>query len=236
MKKMLMAAALLSAFLAWGCEAVFTQAPLTFLQRDPSALPPAQKLAFGADALASGDAAAISSAYDSIADYISANTLSGSEAVEFNSLAVDLMAADTGLGPLFDTVMPGLMTGTMPDMGDILTDIKDMNVSLTDSQTMDSYMTAVNANSGTPEPMQSLLAASVVMAPLISAYTDASGNLDVGGSSDFSSATLTGDEAAAFTAAETYINDAITGLGSSSEEADMLYSLTDFLGMGINPN
>jgi hypothetical protein len=45
-----------------GCQAVFTYTPLTFLQRPPSSLPPAQQLEYAQNALASGDKSAMAAA------------------------------------------------------------------------------------------------------------------------------------------------------------------------------
>jgi hypothetical protein len=58
---------LFAAVLAFGgCQAIFTYSPLAGLQRPPSSMTPAQRLTYAKDALASGDTAAMKSAYDAI--------------------------------------------------------------------------------------------------------------------------------------------------------------------------
>lgn len=51
-----------------GCEVIFTTSLLSFLQRDPASLPPAQQVAWAEQALASGDPAAMAAAYDLVKD------------------------------------------------------------------------------------------------------------------------------------------------------------------------
>ncbi len=49
-----------------GCQAMFTYSPLKGLQRPPSSMTPAQRLTYAQDALASGDTAAMTAAYQAI--------------------------------------------------------------------------------------------------------------------------------------------------------------------------
>ncbi len=56
-----------------GCQAMFTYSPLSGLQRPPSSMTPAQRLTYAQDALASGDTAAMKSAYDAIKNDTSAD-------------------------------------------------------------------------------------------------------------------------------------------------------------------
>ncbi len=49
-----------------GCQVLFTTSPLSFLQRDPSKLPPEQKISYAQDALAGGDTGAMARAFDAI--------------------------------------------------------------------------------------------------------------------------------------------------------------------------
>jgi hypothetical protein len=56
-----------------GCQAIFTYSPLTGLQTPPSSMPPAQRLTYAQDALASGDPAAMKTAYDAIKNDTSAD-------------------------------------------------------------------------------------------------------------------------------------------------------------------
>ena len=55
-----------------GCQAIFTYSPLSGLQRPPSSMTPEQRLNYAQDALASGDTAAMKSAYDAIKNDTSA--------------------------------------------------------------------------------------------------------------------------------------------------------------------
>ena len=55
-----------------GCQAIFTYSPVSGLQRPPSSMTPGQRLTYAQDALASGDTAAMKSAYDAIKNDTSA--------------------------------------------------------------------------------------------------------------------------------------------------------------------
>jgi hypothetical protein len=63
---------LFAALLLGGCEQFFTFSPVSFLQRPTSSMTPAQQIAFGQEALASGDAAKMAEAYSAL----TANTTS----------------------------------------------------------------------------------------------------------------------------------------------------------------
>ncbi len=56
-----------------GCQAIFTYSPLSGLQQSPSNMTPAQRLTYAKDALASGDTAAMKTAYDAIKNDTSAD-------------------------------------------------------------------------------------------------------------------------------------------------------------------
>lgn len=62
-----------AALLLGGCQAMFTFSPLSSLQRPPSSMTPEQRLTYARDALASGDAAAMRSAYEAIVNDTSAD-------------------------------------------------------------------------------------------------------------------------------------------------------------------
>ena len=62
----LIAGGLLVAVLLISCQAVFTYSPLKAFQRNPANMTPEQKVAYAQQALASGDPAAMKSAYDAI--------------------------------------------------------------------------------------------------------------------------------------------------------------------------
>lgn len=206
------------------CEDVFTTAPLAILARDPSSLPPAQKVSFAMDALDSGDADLITEAYNSIKDYLEDADLTGAEAVEVNSLAVELMAVDTGIGPLFDDTVAGFVSSETPDAAAILANLKDLELDTDDSADMQEYMDAIIANDGDPTPSQALLAATVVMAPIINAR-------DIEEDGSFDLETLTPAEQESLDAATSYIEAAVAGLGDDAEESEFLYSLTDYIGI-----
>ena len=55
-----------------GCQAIFTYSPLSGLQQSPSSMTPAQRLTYAQDALASGNTAAMKTAYDAIVNDTSA--------------------------------------------------------------------------------------------------------------------------------------------------------------------
>lgn len=62
-------ALLLTVLFALGaCQAMFTYTPLTSLQRSPATMTPAEQITYAQDALASGDTAAMKTAYEAIKD------------------------------------------------------------------------------------------------------------------------------------------------------------------------
>ncbi len=210
---------LTAAFFMAGCEAFFTHAPMEFLQRDPSSMTGPQKLEFASIALASGDKKDIHKAYKAIQKHIEDNNMSGDRAVEFNTMAVDLLSADSGAGPLFDQVAAEFVAGEEPELKDVNLMVKDLGISYQESDDMLSYLTAVSDNGGSPEPMQSILAAGVILAPVIADNTDADGNCaDITGTSQF-------------TAAKGVVQAAAADMEDGSDEKDQLYELADQLNM-----
>ncbi len=205
---MLLPVLLAAAVFLPGCEAVFTSAPLAFMQRDPSKLSPDQKMAFAENALASGDAESISVAYAAIADYIDSTSLSGSQAVEYNGMAADLLAADTGVASLFDQVVAGFVAGEEPDPAEIEQMVLDLGVTSSDGTAMGAYMDSVTANGGTPEPMQAVLAAGVIVAPVIDTVSSGDPEYD---------------------AAKAILQDAAAGMEDDSTLSDM----ADMLGITL---
>jgi len=103
-------AALLAALL--GCQAVFTFSPLSILQRDPSALTPAQQMKYAEDALASGDADAILSAYNALQADAAGSTDAG-----LNLLAAHLAMELSGVPGLLNGVIAGDIDFSAPDLG-----------------------------------------------------------------------------------------------------------------------
>lgn len=61
-----LAAVAVAALALGGCQAIFTWSPVTALARSPASMSPEQQVAYGRDALASGDTAAMQAAYDQL--------------------------------------------------------------------------------------------------------------------------------------------------------------------------
>jgi hypothetical protein len=62
------AVAMSAALLLGGCQAIFTYSPVQALQRSPSSLTPAERLAYAENALASGNKDTMKAAYNAIKD------------------------------------------------------------------------------------------------------------------------------------------------------------------------
>ncbi len=88
MKRIILTSVLISTFVFSACQAVFTYSPLSFLQRDLAALPPAQQVTRATDALGSGDPSEMSEAYDIIVGMLESS----------DDPALDLLAADLAFG------------------------------------------------------------------------------------------------------------------------------------------
>jgi hypothetical protein len=82
-------ALLLAALLLGGCEQVFTFSPVSFLQRPASSMTPAQQIAFGQQALASGDTTKMAEAYTAL----SANASSKDAQYTAAQIGVELSGA-----------------------------------------------------------------------------------------------------------------------------------------------
>jgi hypothetical protein len=94
------------------CERVFTTSPLEFLQRDTSSYSEAQTLTFAEDALASGDEAAMTAAFELLAD---------SENPETQLVAVELALGAAGVETVLTSVIANLaVEGADPET--VLTD------------------------------------------------------------------------------------------------------------------
>jgi hypothetical protein len=91
-----------------GCEQMFTYTPVAFLQTPASAMTPAQQVAFGQDALASGDKTKMAEAYTAL----SANTGSADAQYTAAQLGVEL----SGVPELVLDIAGGSVT--MPASGD----------------------------------------------------------------------------------------------------------------------
>ncbi len=97
MKKLCGAVGVLFLFLlVTSCQQVFTYSPLSWAQRDPSTLPEAQKIAYAKEALASGDTAAVTAAY---------NALKGSTDPDTQALASQLAVSASGINDAIADVL-----------------------------------------------------------------------------------------------------------------------------------
>ncbi|MFW5685195.1 MAG: hypothetical protein ACOC0O_00935, partial [Spirochaetota bacterium] len=105
-KSLRVASILLVLALVAGCESVFTTSPLSFLQRDPSQLSAGQRVTYGHDALASGDADKMADAFDALKD---------SDDPETQLLAAELAVASTGLEGKLTEVAAELANGGDPE-------------------------------------------------------------------------------------------------------------------------
>ncbi|MFW5744904.1 MAG: hypothetical protein ACOC2D_16635, partial [Spirochaetota bacterium] len=102
---------LLGAFtlLLASCENVFTTSLFSFLQRDPSRLSPEQQVAYGRDAIASGDPEAMAEAYEHLKDsddpetqLLAADLALG--AVELEETLLEVASADDPVATLEDAL------------------------------------------------------------------------------------------------------------------------------------
>lgn len=93
------AAVIMGTLVTASCEMVFTTSPLAFLQRDPSRLSPEQQVAFGRDALASGDRDQMAVAFE---------LLKESDDPEVQLLAGQLGMSATGLEAAVYEALPDI--------------------------------------------------------------------------------------------------------------------------------
>ncbi len=94
------AAVVMATLVSASCEMAFTTSPLAFLQRDPSRLSAEQQVAFGRDALASGDRDQMAAAFD---------LLKESDDPEVQLLAGQLGMAAAGLEAAFYGALPDIV-------------------------------------------------------------------------------------------------------------------------------
>ena len=103
-KTLLGASALVIVSCLASCQAVFTWSPLSFLQRDPSTMTTEQKLTYADEALASGDPAALASAYDTIAVEAAAHP----DDPDIQYTAAQLALQISGVGTVLDSFLTSL--------------------------------------------------------------------------------------------------------------------------------
>jgi hypothetical protein len=93
---------LAAVFVLGGCQAIFTFSPLSGLQRDPSSMPPGQRLEYAKQALASGDTTAMKKAYDAIKNDSSADAqyTAAQLGIELSGIPTALLDAVSNSGNL----------------------------------------------------------------------------------------------------------------------------------------
>ena len=120
---LVLAAALLSA----GCQAIFTFSPVAGLQQSPSNMTPAQRLTYAQDALASGDQAAMKTAYDAIK-----NDTSGPAQYTTAQLGIELSG------------VPAVLVQVANDPSSVTTQLNTINDYVTSHNIDPNYMVAAS--------------------------------------------------------------------------------------------
>lgn len=111
MKRWVMAiAAAVGALLMVGCQAVFTYSPLSGLARSPSQMSTAEVQQYATQALASGDPAAMTNAYDAI---------KGSTDPGTQLLAAQLAFGGSGATQVFNQVLGAIASNPNPTAADL---------------------------------------------------------------------------------------------------------------------
>jgi hypothetical protein len=111
-----------------GCQAMFTYSPLSGLQRPPSSMTPAQRLTYAQDALASGDTAAMKSAYDAIK-----NDTSAGAQYTAAQLGIELSG------------VPTLLVKVASDPSTVTAQLNTINTFITDNNLDPNFMVAAAA-------------------------------------------------------------------------------------------
>jgi hypothetical protein len=194
-------------FLLLGCEAVFTYAPLAFLQRAPSSLSATERLTYGENALASGDTETMIAAYEALANDTSdeAQYLSAQLAIEISGIADMLL-----------DVVDGSMT--LPTTGDTttLTDWLTAN----GGETTTSYLIAAGENLSSV-PSSELTTMDFVYGSLgmaLGAATQTDGTVD-----------FTNADAVKMDEAQAFMEVALAGMSTDDPSYAFLSSYNDFL-------
>ena len=209
-------------FILAGCQAVFTYSPLSFLQRDPSALPADAQKTYAEDALASGDAAAIAKAYDAIKALLKDNPTDP----ELNLLAAKLGVEVSGVPGLIDEIIQGNLNLSGPDA---LKNVSDyINSDNVDPQAIiDAGKYYQAAESGGELTSTDYIMGSLGI--LLGAASEASGS-----TTDLSSLETPGTwnataQSDAQDAVE-FLNTGIDNLAADDPARDILTSFSDYLG------
>jgi hypothetical protein len=108
-----------------GCQAMFTYSPLIGLQRPPSSMTPAQRITYAQDALASGDTAAMTAAYQAI----------------MNDPSADAQYTVAQLGIELSGV-PDLLVKIAGDPSTVTTQLNSINTFITDNHLDPNFMVA----------------------------------------------------------------------------------------------
>jgi hypothetical protein len=111
-----------------GCQAIFTYSPVSGLQRLPSSMTPGQRLTYAQDALASGDTAAMKSAYDAIKNDTSA-------AAEYTTAQLGIELSG----------VPALLVKVAGDPSTLTAQLDTINAFITDNNLDPNYMVAAAA-------------------------------------------------------------------------------------------
>ena len=132
-----------------GCEAMFTYTPLAAFQRPPSSLGPEARLTWAQDALASGDAAAMKTAYDAIKND------PGAEA--------EYTAAQLGIEL---SGVPSLLLEVVSDPSGITADLNNIDGFITAHNLDPSYLVAAAAKLQAADPDVELTATDYALGAL----------------------------------------------------------------------
>ncbi|GEM_PF-954272 len=204
------------------CQAVFTYSPLSFLQRDPSTLSEAERVAYAEDALSSGDTTAMQKAYDSLKALLADNP----DDPTLNELAAKLAVELSGV----PTLVEGIISGEIDITG--TTASQDIANFLSGSGVDPSYMEEaadyyVAADTGGAD----LNSTDYVMGSiglLIKAADEASGN-----TGDYSTiedpSTWNSTARSTATDALNFLNEGISGLSADDPSKAILQNFSDFI-------
>jgi hypothetical protein len=184
------------------CEMMFTTSPVAFLQRNAADLSPEQQVAFGRDALASGDEATMAEAYEALKE---------TDDPETQVLAAELALGAAGLETALTEALGELSGG-----GDTDAILAEALGSFTaeDLVLMNEAAALLNAaeESVTPTPEQYAFAAIGLMAVAIDANGGTTDGLSTGGSPEVAQA-------------EAFLQAAAAGLQANGETTDLLDDL-----------
>ena len=201
-------ALLLTVLFALGaCQAMFTYTPLTSFQRSPATMTPAEQITYAQDALASGDKAAMTTAYDAIKDQTGATA---------SYTAAQLAVEISGVPELIVSAIsdPSVISGGATDVNSYLAAHPDIQPAylIAAAQKLDSV------------PKSDLTPMDYVYGGLglvLDAATQANGTIDV-----------TNLNATKLAAAQTFINyalDPANNVITSASSSDPVYALLSYV-------